>query len=162
VIVNHARDTDVEALPTISGTVIRDWELSSYFGWGVYGLNLMLNWSLQQTAPLITTVPVNESAIDLIAFEWALIRSAADRSRNFQAQFQPFRGKSLSIDIPVLHGLGNDLMVSESGVGVSALREAQHRADVLRRDRLFSRAPRTGQIVCLDRRRIQLEPGNAR
>jgi hypothetical protein len=43
----------------ISNTVVMDWQLTSYSGWGVYGINLMLNWSLQQKEPLLTDMPVN-------------------------------------------------------------------------------------------------------
>ena len=98
----------------IKSTVIIDWQLSSYFGWGINGVQSMLNWSLQQKELLLTCWPVDESAIDLNALEWAQIRPALERSRAFHARLEPFRGQRVTVDLPVLHAVGNDFYRSDS------------------------------------------------
>ena len=100
----------------IGTAVVMDWLPSSYFGWGVYGINLMLNWSRQQQQPLLTKMPVNESFVDLNPIEWALIRPSLEQSRELQARLESFRGKDVSIDLPMLRALGNDFATSGSGV----------------------------------------------
>jgi len=94
----------------ISKTVVMDWQLTSYSGWGVYGINLMLNWSLQQKEPLLNDMPVNESLIDLNPIEWAVIRPALEGSRDLQARLESFRGQRVSINFPVLRGLADDFI----------------------------------------------------
>jgi glycosyltransferase involved in cell wall biosynthesis len=99
----------------IDTTVVMDWQLSSYFGWGVYGINLMLNWSRQEKELLLTNRPVNESVIDLNPIEWALIRPALEGSRDLQARLESFRGQHVSINFPVLRALADDF-IAASGV----------------------------------------------
>ena len=95
-------------MSAINSAVVIDWQLSSYFGWGVYGVNLMLNWSQQQKELLLTSVPVNDAFIDLNPVEWGLIRPALDGSRDLQKHLEPLHGQKVSIKSPVLHALGND------------------------------------------------------
>ncbi len=92
-----------------------DWELSSYSGWGIYGLNLMLNWSLQQKQPLLTSFPLNESLIDLNPIEWALMRQALVASRDLEVRLEAFQGQHISINFPLLRPLGNDLTSAPKG-----------------------------------------------
>jgi glycosyltransferase involved in cell wall biosynthesis len=96
-------------IPQIRRAVIIDWQLSSYFGWGVNGLNFALNWTLQQNEALLTTIPVNEAMIDLNPLEWARIRPALQRSAGLQAELAPLRGQQVTLNVPLLHALGNEL-----------------------------------------------------
>jgi glycosyltransferase involved in cell wall biosynthesis len=89
--------------------VVIDWQLSSYFGWGINGLHFTLNWALQQPAPLITSVPVNEASVNLNPLEWQRLRPALAAARDLQAQLYPLRGTDATVNLPVLHGIGNGL-----------------------------------------------------
>jgi glycosyltransferase involved in cell wall biosynthesis len=104
-------------LTAIKRPVVLTWELSSYFGWGVYGINLLLNWMAQQSEPLLTTKLVNADLIKLNPLEWALIRPALERSHALQTQLKPFGGQQVEIDLPVLHALGNELGVPAPAAG---------------------------------------------
>jgi glycosyltransferase involved in cell wall biosynthesis len=116
--VNTAAQIETAQRRIMDPTVIMDWQLSSYFGWGVYGVNLMLNWSRAQTGTLVTSHAVNESIVDLNPVEWALLAPAIERSRSLQAQLEPYRGNAVVLDLPVLHALGNSFTVSASGPDV--------------------------------------------
>ena len=45
--------------------VLIHWGISSYYGWGVYGLNLALNWSLDPDLEPVCSIPVRGSEIAL-------------------------------------------------------------------------------------------------
>ncbi len=92
----------------IKTSVVIDWQLSSFFGWGVYGINLMLQWSRLHGQPLLTSAPIAPPQIDINPVEWALLRPALDGSRDLQKQLEPFRGQPAQINYPLLQGLGND------------------------------------------------------
>jgi glycosyltransferase involved in cell wall biosynthesis len=125
--------------------VVIDWQLSSYFGWGVYGLNLMLQWWRGQRRPLLTSCEVNPAAIDINAFEWAMLRPAVERSRELRARLEPFRDQLATIRCPVLQGLGNDFINGKAtgsilgtpNLGVTFFEETQFSADGLERAKAY-------------------------
>lgn len=98
-------------MTNVNTSVVMDWQLSSYFGWGVYGINLLLNWSRQQKQPLLTTWPVVDSGINLNPIEWLLLQSLLDSSRDLQGRLESFEGKHISMNIPVLHALMDDFVL---------------------------------------------------
>ncbi len=96
-------------MPVIGRPVVIDWPLSSYFGWGLFGLNLMQSWARRGGEPLLTTEEVNEANLDLNPVEWAMLRSSLAHSRDLRARLEPHHGKLVALDVPVLHALGADL-----------------------------------------------------
>ena len=90
-------------------------ELSSYSNWSIYGLNLMLNWSLQQIQSLLTKRPLNESVVDLNPIEWALIRQMLEGSRDLQARLEALHRRQVSINFPVQRSVGNDVIAALTG-----------------------------------------------
>lgn len=102
-------------MPRLDRAVAIDWQLASTFGWGINGLEFVLNWALQQPAPLLTSVPLNESLISLNPLEWQRIEPGLAASREFQGQLQRFRGGDAVVNIPVLHAVGNGLQRDRCG-----------------------------------------------
>lgn len=80
-----------------------DWQLSSYFGWGVYGLNLALEWSGDPSIEARSVLPVQMGNIALDPLRRRALKGFVGRSH------QPFPD-----DAVVLHALGNDLVGHQS------------------------------------------------
>ena len=98
-----------------NSSIVMNWQLSSYFGWGVYGIQLMVNWSRQHNTLMLTGLAVDESLIDLNPIEWAMIRPAVDASRELHERFAPLRGQQVAINRPVLQPLSDDFFSTGRG-----------------------------------------------
>jgi glycosyltransferase involved in cell wall biosynthesis len=105
------------------------WMPSSFFGWGVYAINLMLSWASDPEIVPICSGPIVESKIVLDDAARRSIADILERSRQFRAQLEPFAGKVANIPRLVLHSIGNDfnpacpsahnvLLMGKSTVGV--------------------------------------------
>jgi glycosyltransferase involved in cell wall biosynthesis len=90
--------------------VIFQWQISSYFGWGVYGLNLLLSWSKIYGPTLLTSFGFNEADLALNALEKARLRPALEQSRALQAWLHTVVDGRVDVPVPVLHALGNDMI----------------------------------------------------
>ncbi len=109
-------------MTVIDKSVIFQWQASSYFGWGIYGLNLLLNWRVTPDELLVTSASVVNASIAVNPVEWRRIQPALQRSAELHHRIRPFAGGPLQIDVPVLHALGNDFMLAaESEYGVKQL-----------------------------------------
>jgi glycosyltransferase involved in cell wall biosynthesis len=115
----------------IDGRVIFECKISSYFGWGVLGLNLLLSWWKVQGPSLLTSVQFAESDLALNALERTRLQPALEQSRALQTWLRTGAGGRLDVPIPVLHPLGNGFVV---GVSVGGVR--------------LSGKPNVGLIVC--------------
>jgi glycosyltransferase involved in cell wall biosynthesis len=84
--------------------IVFRWAASSYFGWGIYGLNLMLHWP----SPALTAQP-----IDRIVLTRADQRRRVDdlirASTDLHARMAPFANRALVAEMPVFVSYGNDL-----------------------------------------------------
>jgi len=84
-----------------------DWAVSTLFGWGVYGLNLLRHWPAVAGAPAYTLSPVHLESLagmdplGLRAIAQTLVDSDQVRLR------RAAEGQSLPLDGVVLHALGN-------------------------------------------------------
>jgi glycosyltransferase involved in cell wall biosynthesis len=84
-----------------------DWAVSTLFGWGVYGLNLLRHWPAVAGAPAYTLSPVHLASLagmdplGLRAIAQNLVESDQLRLR------RAVEGQSLPLDGVVLHALGN-------------------------------------------------------
>jgi len=108
-----------EVLPASKPTVMFDWSVSSYFGWGIYGLNLMLNWAKRPDMSVCCLSPINSNELALNPLERAIIDPALRQSRDV---WNRLKGKGkVRVSCMVLHGLGNNLSASagaQSGMSV--------------------------------------------
>ena len=105
------------------------WMPSSFFGWGVYGINLMLSWADDPEIVPICSGPLNEAKIVLDEAARRSIADILERSRLLRAKLEPFAGKAANVPRLVLHSIGNDfhpacpsahnvLLMGKSTVGI--------------------------------------------
>jgi glycosyltransferase involved in cell wall biosynthesis len=98
-----------ERRPLSRGPVIMfHWQPSSFHGWGVYGLNLMLNWAKRRDLSICCAWPVDLSLIDINPVERWAIEEILTSSRDACARLKDLSGK-VRLSCPVLQGLGNNL-----------------------------------------------------
>ena len=103
---------DVASEPEIAKNrkpVIFKWGMSSYFGWGVYGVNLVLSWSEDKDIVPVCSVPFNVDNIVIDAMRRRRIESAIKASRRLIEGLAGHRGGKINSSSLVLHGLGNRL-----------------------------------------------------
>ena len=78
--------------PAHKPMVMFNWRPSSYFGWGVYGLNLMLHWALRSDLALCCARPINNDNLVLNPVERLVIDPVLRRSRDARARLSEVRG----------------------------------------------------------------------
>ncbi len=103
--------------------VVFDWGVSSYYGWGVCGLNLALEWAKYASVEATTLVPLDLSTIVL------------DPLRKHA--LEPFIQRSLAREVPRdairLHALGNEfLSESDAPIGVIVFEKPLSKAAIER------------------------------
>ena len=108
--------------------VLFNWEVSSYFGWGVYGLNLLLAWADRPDLQAATLAPLHASAIDVDPLELRRLSTALHRSLTIQAELkaiagqaaarQAAAGQAATVSGLVLHALHNGLQPIPAAHGV--------------------------------------------
>ncbi|HLJ18688.1 MAG TPA: hypothetical protein VKU84_00735, partial [Stellaceae bacterium] len=80
------------------------WAASSFFGWGIYGLNLMLHWP----QPALSAQPADR----IVLAREDQRRRVAERVRaslEFHERLKPFANQSVVSEMPVFVSYGNDL-----------------------------------------------------
>jgi glycosyltransferase involved in cell wall biosynthesis len=80
------------------------WAASSYFGWGIYGLNLMLHWP----QPALTAQPIDRIVLsrdDQRRRVDELVRASA----RFHERLAPFAHRTVVSEMPVFVSYGNNL-----------------------------------------------------
>jgi glycosyltransferase involved in cell wall biosynthesis len=94
--------------------VVFAWEVSNFFGWGIYGLNLMLHWpgsGLSALTPGEVVFPSDNNAA-------TLLRERMDESLLFQAEILKNHSARAHIADPVLVGVANRLTRSRALNGI--------------------------------------------
>lgn len=94
--------------------VIFDWGASTYFGWGVYGLNLMLNWALRSDFEAVCSRPIDPSELFLNSLEAELVEPAMRASGAVHERRESWGLRSMQLPALVLHSLGNQLFHSNA------------------------------------------------
>jgi glycosyltransferase involved in cell wall biosynthesis len=85
-----------------------DWAVSTLFGWGVYGLNLLRHWSSVAGAPAYTLSPIHLQS--LAGMDPLALRAIAQKlvdSDVLRLQLAALPGRRPPLDGVVLHSLGN-------------------------------------------------------
>lgn len=85
------------------------WGVSSYYGWGVYGLNLMLSWAADERLGIACLRPVAADQLDLDPLEFHALEPALRRSAAMQAGLRALGGRTVTSAHLVLHALHNGL-----------------------------------------------------
>lgn len=98
------------------GSIVFTWQVSSFFGWGVYGLNLMLHWPF----PALTAVPHGEVVV-ADDNQFRHIERLLAQSRPVQAAMKAAAGEAKLLPVPVFLALGKDFVgpVTEHAVLLS-------------------------------------------
>ncbi len=107
-----AAASDRPALPAArrrEPLVLFQWAVSSYFGWGLYGLNLLLAWADRTDLLPASLLPVDPAALDLDPLERHRLAPALQRSAELQAELKRAAGRAATTSRlvlqPVLNGM---------------------------------------------------------
>ena len=94
---------------------ILNWQPSSVHGWGVYGINLALNWLREGRLFPIFSQAFQMELIRLDPIRQAKFHSLHQATTELERQLlqQPV-GQSLKLDLPVVHALANGLKTNSS------------------------------------------------
>jgi glycosyltransferase involved in cell wall biosynthesis len=88
--------------------VIIQWSISSFFGWGVYGLNLAMNWEGDADIEPVCASPLSTGHIALDPLRERAILPFLVRSLQFQEQISNHTGGGATANAPLLLALGNN------------------------------------------------------
>jgi len=101
--------------------VIIHWGVSSFFGWGVYGLNLALQWGADPDLLPVCSRPIRLSDISLDPLRALRFQSFAAASAEFDQQLreQAQTNRNPVVDVPLLTPLGDDFDVLPTAYGTT-------------------------------------------
>lgn len=88
--------------------VIIQWGISSFFGWGVYGLNLALQWADDPDLEPICSLPLHPNGINIDPLRRRALEPFFRASVLLQEQLKGFAEREVNADRPMLMALGND------------------------------------------------------
>jgi glycosyltransferase involved in cell wall biosynthesis len=83
------------------------WSISSFFGWGVYGLNLALHWAGDPAIEPVCVAPIDPGQIDIDPLRQRAILPFLIRSLKFQTDISRHANGAATADAPLLLALGN-------------------------------------------------------
>lgn len=128
--------------------VIIHWGLSSFFGWGVYGLNLSLAWAGDRDVEPLCSFPLRQDHIVIDPLNVLRMREFMRASGAFAEQLKPFSGGTATVDAPMLAGLGFDfqlapavhdvMLAGRPTVGVTFFERSRLDADAVERAKVYS------------------------
>lgn len=87
--------------------VVIQWQLSSFFGWGIYGLNLATHWAQDPDLAPLCSYPILASQVNMDAVRMHLLAPFFQASLDLQNRLKGQEGRTVQINVPVLQGLGN-------------------------------------------------------
>ncbi len=98
--------------------VVIHWGISSFFGWGVYGLNLALHWSADPDLEPLCSLPVDERQIVVDPLKRRQLEPFIAASAKLRADIERYAGGEVATNVPVLAALGNNFAVSPASGNV--------------------------------------------
>lgn len=99
-------------------TVFINWRLSSFYGWGVYGLNLALQWCADPDLSAITSTAVLERHLALDPLRRRSLQTLIDRSHEFQAKLTPYAKGTATVQAPCMNCCDHRFVVGKMAHGV--------------------------------------------
>ena len=93
------------------------WQVSSYFGWGVYGLNLMLHTAARPDLTALSSWGVDRNQVELTTLERRVAEFSIQSSNEIAAKFRALGAGSLRLKATVLHSIRNDFDVAVASPG---------------------------------------------
>ncbi len=104
------------------GSIVFQWSASSFFGWGVYGLNLALN---ARGLPMATACGIEPIELRLDGAKAWVLRDFLRNSRALAGAIAKQQGRVAAPGSLVLHSLGNELKLQALGVNNTSLHGAR-------------------------------------
>ena len=105
--------------------VLFQWGVSSFFGWGVYGLNLLLSWALRGGPEAACVKGFDRAHIDVDPLEARAIEPALRRSEHHAAQLGLRAGQEVWTRHLVLHDINNGMVPGKAAYDVVVRSERQ-------------------------------------
>ena len=105
-------------------TIIMQWSPSSYSGWGIYGLNLALNWAADAGVEVFSCSPIDLNRITIDPLRRQSLVQFVARSTRFQSELDRFAHQVVALNAPVLVALRNGALLSEGAAHNVALQGA--------------------------------------
>lgn len=94
--------------------VILQWQPSSFSGWGIIGLNLFLEWSLDAEWMPLTGMRLDLQHIVVDGLRWQQLQPLFAESQRLRDEvLRSAKGAVIAIDAPVLQALGNDFSMAK-------------------------------------------------
>jgi hypothetical protein len=84
------------------------WHLSSFFGWGVYGLNLALNWANDPDIELLCGLETRDQDVVIDAVRRHALEPCLAASGQLHRHLAKYARQAVDTNVPVLVGLLND------------------------------------------------------
>jgi glycosyltransferase involved in cell wall biosynthesis len=97
--------------------LVFSWGVSSFFGWGVYGLNLMLHLAAHPDFVPICTVPFGPGDVVLDPLRDHRLAAIAEDSAQMWSALGTAEGPQAEVGHTLLEGLGQDLVSASSAHG---------------------------------------------
>ena len=94
--------------------IILQWGVSSFFGWGIYGLNLALNWLRDPDLAPAFSVPIVDRDLTVDRLRRLALEPVLVASRRIAADLARKEGAAVELAVPVVHGLGNGFETGRS------------------------------------------------
>src|SRR5437588_2543952 len=88
--------------------VLLGWQISTLHGWGIYGLNLALNWASDRQIESATTVFDPDLIVDIDPIQHRALAPFVRRSQEFQKVLQSHANGRIKFDGAFVAALGND------------------------------------------------------
>jgi glycosyltransferase involved in cell wall biosynthesis len=118
-----------------------NWSVSSFFGWGVYALNLALQWSNDPDIEPMSTVPINLDEIRVDPIRWRALQPFLALSRALQDASPPLGSSRYRLECPVLSdidlrpGCLDHWITGQPTIGVTFFDTAHLGAEIVARAR---------------------------
>ncbi|MDB5448723.1 MAG: mshA 8 [Phenylobacterium sp.] len=91
--------------------VVINWGVSSFFGWGIYGLNLALAWANDPQVALVAGLPIGPQDLALDPVRMRALAPFLQESARLQAQLAGFKGGQATTQGPMLAGLDQNFRI---------------------------------------------------
>jgi hypothetical protein len=98
--------------------LIIQWSLDSYSGFGIYGLNLALNWAADASLEATYSSPINLDRIYIDPLRRQSLVQIIARSFRLQHEFERFANQVIAVNVPVLVALGNGAILNRAAHNV--------------------------------------------
>jgi glycosyltransferase involved in cell wall biosynthesis len=99
--------------------VVLQWQPSSFYGWGVYGLNLALQWAGDPWLRPVCSAPVDPGRLALDPLRRLRLEGFLRASSDLADRLAPHAGGAARVDAPVLSALAADFTALRSAHGVA-------------------------------------------